>query len=214
MLADGGLLAVSSPNRDVYPPGNQHHVREYLPEELRDSLARRFANVRLVRQHSWTASTVLTDESLTQAGETPVAATVTKTGAIEPGEETFTVGLSTDAELPALDDLVVVGAPLDQRALAEAAREAEEQHVLLEKHWERVAELEKARKRLIEAEQELAELPALMAARRDLDAVKESLSWRITAPLRRVTATARGLVPPLRGGLKRALLKLLDRARR
>ena len=50
VLSPDGVLAVSSPNREVYPPGNPHHVHEYTPTELEQALARRFAFVRLERQ--------------------------------------------------------------------------------------------------------------------------------------------------------------------
>ena len=37
-----GVLAVSSPNRGVYPAGNPHHLHEYVPEELRAALEAHF----------------------------------------------------------------------------------------------------------------------------------------------------------------------------
>src|SRR5436190_6144262 len=64
VLAPGGVLLVSSPNRDVYVPGNPHHVFEYTPDELRDALAERFENVALWRQHDWIASAMLGDDAL------------------------------------------------------------------------------------------------------------------------------------------------------
>ena len=39
VLAPGGLLLVSSPNRDVYQPGNPHHLHEFAPGELEAELA-------------------------------------------------------------------------------------------------------------------------------------------------------------------------------
>src|SRR5919108_205893 len=50
VLRDDGVLAISSPNRDAYLPGNPHHVREFVPDELEAALAKRFAAVRLYRQ--------------------------------------------------------------------------------------------------------------------------------------------------------------------
>jgi SAM-dependent methyltransferase len=34
VLAPGGLLLLSSPDRDVYPPGNPHHLHEFDAAEL------------------------------------------------------------------------------------------------------------------------------------------------------------------------------------
>src|SRR4029079_1251702 len=99
VLSEGGLLAVSSPNRGVYPPGNPHHIREYTAAELRDSLTQRFGNVRLLRQHAWQTSAILGEEELaTSDGE--ISAKLSKTSGIEPGAEIFTVALASEGELP------------------------------------------------------------------------------------------------------------------
>ena len=71
VLAPGGVLAISSPNRDVYPAGNPHHLHEYVPEELRSALAAHFEHVQLRRQHAWLASAVLDDEQAADASLQP-----------------------------------------------------------------------------------------------------------------------------------------------
>jgi len=55
VLAPGGCLVLSTPNRGLVSPGwiippNRHHVREYAPEELRDFLAPHFLEVELEGQ--------------------------------------------------------------------------------------------------------------------------------------------------------------------
>src|SRR5262249_13390641 len=42
VLRPNGLLIVSTPNRDVYTPGNPFHLRELTPNELEEELERRF----------------------------------------------------------------------------------------------------------------------------------------------------------------------------
>src|SRR4029079_8091671 len=81
VLSEGGLLAVSSPNRGVYPPGNPHHIREYTASELGDSLARRFTNVQLLRQHAGQTSAILAEEELA-AEDTGISARLSKTSGI------------------------------------------------------------------------------------------------------------------------------------
>ena len=56
VLAPDGVLAMSSPNRGVYPEGNPHHVHEYTSDELATALAPHFSHVELRRQHDWLAS--------------------------------------------------------------------------------------------------------------------------------------------------------------
>jgi hypothetical protein len=78
---------------------------------------------------------------------------------------------------------------------------------------ELVSERDALRARLVEAEQQLAELPALRAAREELDALRSSGSWRATAPLRRVAdVTRREAIPAARASVKRALQRLAARA--
>jgi SAM-dependent methyltransferase len=53
VLAPGGVLVISSPNRGVYPPGNPHHIHEFTAAELRDELAARWRHVDLRPQRAW-----------------------------------------------------------------------------------------------------------------------------------------------------------------
>jgi hypothetical protein len=73
------------------------------------------------------------------------------------------------------------------------------------------AELDQLRTNLARAEQDLAELPALYAGRAELEAIKRSLSWRATAPLRQLRARLRLASPQMRGRLQDALAALLER---
>jgi hypothetical protein len=84
-----------------------------------------------------------------------------------------------------------------------------------EAQLERVrAERDALRARLIEAEQQLAELPGLRADREELGRLRASPSWRITAPLRALSHWARRQpAPRLRLAFKGALARLAARAR-
>jgi uncharacterized protein involved in exopolysaccharide biosynthesis len=76
------------------------------------------------------------------------------------------------------------------------------------------AERDALRARLAEAEQRLATLPALLADREELDALRSSLSWRATAPLRRAEERVRReLVPNARLAAKRTALRIGRRLR-
>ena len=58
VLRPEGVLLVSSPNPEVYPEGNEHHVHEYRPQELADLASAHFAEVAIYRQHAWLASVI------------------------------------------------------------------------------------------------------------------------------------------------------------
>jgi SAM-dependent methyltransferase len=105
-LAPDGILVVSSPNRDVYPPGNPFHKHEFTPGELYDALAARFAHVRLVRQQDWLAAGLFDDDDFARVD--PQAVQVAKALPGEPGKELYSIGLASASPLPAVSPLVML----------------------------------------------------------------------------------------------------------
>ena len=184
VLASDGVLAISSPNREVYPAGNPHHLHEYVPEELRAALAGRFAHVELRRQHAWVASAVLddaqaADESVEVRDDLSVAKGVRR----EAGSEPYTIALAGREPLPRIAGTVVLGSIADAvlGAELERAREA------LAREQAR-ARTELAALQRVEAElrQDAATLLSELDDKRaELRGVYASASWRLTVPLRR-----------------------------
>ena len=102
VLAPGGLLLVSSPNRDVYPPGNPHHLHEFVPAELEAELAARLPHVRLLRQRDYLVSALLSDATSGRGDGAAVEdLALHKLVAERPGDEVYTIAMASDAELPA-----------------------------------------------------------------------------------------------------------------
>jgi ubiquinone/menaquinone biosynthesis C-methylase UbiE len=214
VLAPGGVLLVSSPNRDVYVPGNPHHVHEFTPEELRAALQERLAEVRLVRQHQWIASAVLGDEAHAADGlELLPGLRAHKAAGVPAGEETYTIALASDHPLPDVSPAAVFAGDAEVRKWVELYDTQQEvltrQHQHFETLGDKQDELIELRRRLVDAERALSRIPALeqeldearqttgsMQGERDVQArraeqaelilrgVMESPSWRITAPLR------------------------------
>jgi O-antigen biosynthesis protein len=109
VLTPDGLLIVSSPNREVYAAGNPHHTHEYTPEELRSTLAARFANVRLERQQAWLTGLICDDETLGASDPTHVLVLeARKVSAVVPGSESFTFALASDVEIPMMGTLATL----------------------------------------------------------------------------------------------------------
>jgi O-antigen biosynthesis protein len=168
VLRPGGVLAISSPNRDVYPPGNPHHVHEYVPQELEQALREDFANVRLFRQSPWLTAAIFDDEQSRGTGPaSELHPTVVKLAAIEPGEEMYTVALASEVELPAPRAVALMGKPFELRwwqeqlAMAKQATGESEQRLL---------EVESAlRAELHSAAREAATLRQASAAARDAE---------------------------------------------
>jgi SAM-dependent methyltransferase len=168
ILGSTGLLAISSPNRNVYPGGNPHHIHEYVPEELKGALESEFTNVRLYRQSSWLGAAVLDDEQSRAIGvEAELTLRVIKIGSVEPGDEVFTLALASDGELPAPDAVALMGEPFEVRWWEEQLDEAisKRDHERAEHHREQAEH----HREQVEAERKHNELgSALLAVEVDL----------------------------------------------
>jgi len=110
VLRAGGLLLVSSPNRDAYPAGNPHHVYEYLPEELEAEVGARFARSVLYRQDAWLASTI----AVRNAGDPldPTRARELSVHQLQHARdehEPYAIVVATDGQLPEMSERVMLG---------------------------------------------------------------------------------------------------------
>lgn len=216
VLAPGGLLLISSPNRGVYQPGNPHHLHEFRAEELRAAIAARLANVRLVRQHDYLVSALLSDEAYAAddgAQLTDVALHKEVGGA--PGGEVYTVALASDGALPHVPQLVAMTGTLELRewlSVFETQTSAiNDKDNYIAELDSRVQETERLAELLTDAEQRVADLPNLRAQIADLELqlVRErgyaEVARRQAQELdqllmygRRALGAARPLIKPLR----------------
>ena len=184
VLAPDGVLVISSPNRDVYPAGNPHHLHEYVPEELRAALAAHFDHVALRRQHAWLASAVLDDEHAADASLRDRAdVRVAKGVAREPGSEPYTIALASRAELPETTGAIVLGDLADAALGAELELAREQLAREQERAHDELAALQRVEADLRRDTATL--LDQLDDKRAELRHVYASVSWRLTEPLRR-----------------------------
>jgi SAM-dependent methyltransferase len=198
-----GVVLVSTPNRDVYEPGNPHHVHEYAPEELRQALERRFAHVELRRQANLLASAIMPDdvaerEALAAVHDVRLAKCV----GLPPGLETYTLALASHAPLAPdrVTTLVATGITEIRRWLAiydEQQAILERQGACVRELTARAAEVRRAREALLEDEAARAravELEAeLREARADVVALERRLAHAAApSPAARWAAALRG----------------------
>lgn len=174
VLAPGGLLLISSPNRGVYQPGNPHHRHEFRPDELEQALGTRLANVGLVRQHDYVVSALLSDETYAIGdGATVPDAAIHKQIAGTPGQEIYTVALASDGPLPELQQVLTMTGTLEMREWL-TVFETQTQAITDKDNYiteleARVQESERLAELLAGAEQRLADVPNLRAQITDLE---------------------------------------------
>jgi SAM-dependent methyltransferase len=171
VLRPGGLLLVSTPDRDVYsPPGatpNPYHVRELSRQEFRDLLGSRFAHVALARQRAVAASVLIPED--TDAPHLVFERHDPRSFACdtELPHAPYLLACSSDSALPRLpSSLLILHGDLDGSMREQAALRA-------------------AR---IEAD----------SVMHRLQAIENSTLWRATAPLRRLGLACKGLRAQMR----------------
>jgi SAM-dependent methyltransferase len=155
VLREDGLLLISSPNRDVYPPGNPHHVRELTPAELEQLLSGSFSDVILFRQHNWLVSAVLDDEAFSGSGEDRLDLDAIKLQGLAPGQELYTLAACGKRMIdpPRRQALITHGLEV-RRWIDEINRRGE----LIDEVQRLGAELARTRAALAASERELLEL--------------------------------------------------------
>ena len=173
VLAPGGIALISTPNRDVYVPGNPHHVHEYVPGELSSALARYFAHIELRRQSNLIVSAVMPDDVAERDDLDPVhGLRLVKRIAVPPGSETYTVARVSQAPLPPDPDTTTVAT-----GLTEVRRWLElydDQRQMLERQNRRLQEL-------AQREHDLREARAALAASERVNAVVPDLRAEVDA---------------------------------
>ncbi|MDQ4018790.1 MAG: class I SAM-dependent methyltransferase [Actinomycetota bacterium] len=205
VLRPDGILVISSPNRGVYPAGNPFHFHEFTTEELALELRERFAEVRVYRQQLHSA-TILGDMPALELDDSAVElpAQVRKVLGTSPGEEVYAVAIASDAPLPDLPCMVVLGGTSDIederdrtrmwqdraiRAEVEAAASRADMHMAMGAQREAMSRLARAEEAATASAEEAGERIRAAeaerdAAQRNFEALESSLSWRVTAPLR------------------------------
>jgi 2-polyprenyl-3-methyl-5-hydroxy-6-metoxy-1,4-benzoquinol methylase len=115
VLKPGGLLLISTPNKDIYPAGNPFHVHEFTREEFREALAARFSSVALYGQQTYRAS-LLASEAVSEMDDPRgrIEANVAKTVGAPAGNELYMVAAASDSELPRAPTHLVLGGEADR----------------------------------------------------------------------------------------------------
>lgn len=155
VLAPDGALAVSSPNRDLSLGQNPYHYHEYTVSELRAALSSRFTHVALGDQRSFCGSLIAPVGS--------EARRIVNADGNAPESAHYLIGLASDAPLPAVGGVAALGAEVSWEQWTKswsAQQDALDQERLRAEAAEaRLADRDELQRRLVEAEQLLADVP-------------------------------------------------------
>jgi SAM-dependent methyltransferase len=208
VLRPDGVLLISSPNPDVYPAGNEHHVHEYRPQELVALVRTHFDQIASFAQSPKLAAAIepspagddgagTNGRSNGSNGKEAAGGHQVETRATvptEPGQETYGIVAASASPLPRLEPLIALGGDFEVRwwterveAVSSEARVAiEAVEIEARRHLAESADREMAlRERLNEtaaalhgANQELAQVPVLH--HRVAQAQEEATTLRLT----------------------------------
>jgi SAM-dependent methyltransferase len=189
VLRDDGTLVISTPNPGEYLVSTEFHVREFDPAEFEALLRPHFDSVELTFQHNWLASAVVGRDASELSDESvALDLAVHKTVGLPPGDQLYTVAVCGTATAKDLLPVAVLAGVDEAHRLSKllddwTARATEAERLVGE--WRtRADEAERLvgewQARATEAERQVAE------AREARERIETSLSWRVTAPLRRV----------------------------
>lgn len=213
VLRPDGLLLASSPNRGVYPEGNPFHLSERTSAEFQRALEARFGEVGVYRQQTYVSTLLGTDDDLHLSDPAEsLDSHVSKVFGDPPGSELYTVAAASDGELPPPPHRVVLGGQLDhtadrrmiqvwqERAIkAEVEAAAIRTTTFYETRMQRrtigraTARLEEQSERVARLERELqASSERLEEEISASKAMRRSVSWRLTAPLRAIKRSLQG----------------------
>jgi SAM-dependent methyltransferase len=173
VLAEAGVLVISTPNVDEYLVDNPFHERELTPAEFRDLLTAHFEPVSFLYQQNWLASLVLGAEQLAreEPNDGPLDVDLTKVAGRAPGGELYTIAVCGPVPSP-LPEVGVLTAVYEAHRMAQDVVRAQR-------------DLDAWIERSLDAERRLEETRALV------DDLMGSASWRVTRPLRWAKARAR-----------------------
>ena len=171
---------ISTPNTHEYLVDNEFHTREFSHEEFVAFLEERFSSVRLLYQHNWMLSAILDQQGFGEGDESrPLELDVRKTVSLEPGRELYSIALcgeTTDVPVPQLG----IAAGTDEaHSLARRLVDCEATARRWHDEYRKAEEAAKLWHDTYKQEEQRTE-EAWAFARQ----MSESLSWRLTKPLR------------------------------
>jgi SAM-dependent methyltransferase len=194
VLAEDGLLIISTPNPDEYLVENEFHECEYTPAEFDHLLAEEFAERLRLYQQNWLLSAILDERQFRAADvDLPVELELLKVVGLEPGRELYSVVVCGSSAAAPFRVGAVTGIFEAQRLVAEL-QEWQKRSGFAEQQreaWEKRAttaerQREAWEERAAEAERQVAEARRQWAE--EVQQIESSLSWRLTRPLRSAKA--------------------------
>jgi ubiquinone/menaquinone biosynthesis C-methylase UbiE len=201
VLKPGGFLVISSPNPDVYVGHTEHHVREFRPSELTELVGTYFAATAVYEQRAWLGSSIVADAG--KPTDELAATDVLRLGGEEDGP-IYSIVVAAEKAPPPVEDLIALGDAFEARWWDEQVENAREgadavrkdAMAAFDRSNDALSRLHETSAQLVDANQELAQIPLLRhklatleeqhaELSREYHALLESTSWKLTKPLRR-----------------------------
>jgi SAM-dependent methyltransferase len=175
VLAPGGVLMASTPNRGVYLAGNPFHVHELTLDEFSEALRARFEHVAVSRQDSWLATTI---RPLQEEAAGALLAAPSSSAAADRAP-TYVVSVASDQPVEPPSGMGLLAGIADWQHWSDLTDHLRAENVRLGARADALAraagERDELRRALLDAEQLLADRADLEADLRDAEAEIEQL---------------------------------------
>lgn len=210
VLTPDGVLIAAWPNREIVLHGGPEDRLIFRPDVFGADIRTRFPDLRLYRQTDWAASAIFDDETFAFGGGVVQGAVLSKLTEAREGTEAYTLAVASREPRANPEPLPAAATLAGKSDSADWLERFEQQQSVIQEHRRRIAELEQIRserdelrRQLLQSEQNCAEAASRMATQLqgELALVSQSLSWRVTRPMRGASAAVKG---PARRLLRRA----------
>jgi len=120
VIKKDGLLVISSPNKAIYPEGNEYHYREFTKKEFLTILKKKFKHVKIFQQNNYLISSLFENENTISKNKNELINNIKAEGM-------YFVAVCSNNTLPAINTQNLIASP--EEVSSQAVVKEREKHI-------------------------------------------------------------------------------------